>query len=124
MLIALWLPLQGYAAVAMPFCSSNARAHAGKAVASAHQQDGHSGHMNHDKVDHDAATGPDSGHGDADKLACNNCGPCHLACSPLIFAVTPSLGAPGNPVFQPVSAESLYFFFPEQPQRPPLSALL
>jgi MinD superfamily P-loop ATPase len=57
-------------------------------------------------------------------LACNNCGACQLACSPAISAVAPVAVLTGAFVLGASPADSPRFFYPEQLQRPPLSALL
>jgi ferredoxin len=122
-LISLWLPVQGYGAVAMPFCQQHGMAADGTGLAdSSHEHhDAHAGHMAHNDSSTDAAGNSHDEH-DASGLACNNCGACHLACSPSLTAVSPALIAIGNPVFSPTAAESPHSFFPEQLQRPPLPA--
>jgi ferredoxin len=128
-LISLWLPLQGYGAVAMPFCQQHGMAAAGAAHAEPSQEHhgGHSGHMAHADSPRDAAGVSLAGHGSSDAasgLACNNCGVCHLACSPAISAISSIAVVIGHSVLEPSPADSPHFFYPEQLQRPPLSALL
>jgi ferredoxin len=131
-LIALWLPLQGYTAVTMPFCQHSmamASAHFGNAGHSRHHHDGHSD-MTHSHAQGSASQSADADSsqtavmGEASGLACNNCGACHLACAPAIVAVVffPLLIA--GSVLESARADSPQFFYPEQPQRPPLPALL
>ena len=130
-LIALWLPLQGYAAVAMPFCQHSmaaASAHSANAGHAKHHHDGHPDGMRGDtegRVSPSADT--DSRQpavmGEASGLACNNCGACHLACAPALVAfVSVPLLIAGS-VLESALADSPHFFYPEQPQRPPLPAL-
>lgn len=127
--IAFWLPLQGYGAVAMPFCEHGPAMPASSDVIPAHveEKNGHTGyagmqHHDHPAVDHHAAA-PE---GSADKPAgpgCNDCGACHLACAPLIVSAVPHVVNSGSPVYDLPPAESLKSVSPEQLQRPPLSAL-
>jgi ferredoxin len=128
-LISLWLPVQGYGAVAMPFCQQHGMAAAGAAHAEPSQEHhvGHSGHMAHKDSPRDTAgiSHVEHGSGDATSgLACNNCGACHLACSPAISAIAPIAVLIGASVLESAPADSPRFFYPEQLHRPPLSALL
>ena len=129
-LIALWLPLQGYAAVAMPFCQhSMARdsTHQANADHSRHRHDGHSGHITQTGVPNDIAGISHTDHvgnDDVSGLGCNNCDTCHLACSPVISAVVPLHLSIGGSVLESAPADVPPFYYPEQLQRPPLSALL
>jgi hypothetical protein len=71
LLMALWLPFQAVVAVAMPFCQDMADS------APSHQHHGeHHG-------DAGASGDPDDGN-HAFPLQCNDCGPCHLACAPMV----------------------------------------
>jgi hypothetical protein len=127
-LISLWLPLQGYGAVAMPFCQQHGTAAAAFPADTSHvHHDARPGHMAHHASPNDAAgiSLSQSGGGDVTSgLACNNCGACQLACSPAISAVAPVAVLNGAFVLEPSPADSPRFFYPEQLQRPPLSALL
>ena len=130
--IVLWLPLQGYAAVAMPFCQHNmaansAHTHNGTADHSQHHHDGHSGHMAQTDAPNDRAGISHTSHVGSDDtggLRCNNCGACHLACAPAIVAIVSVPLLITGSVLESALADSPQFFYPEQPQRPPLSALL
>jgi ferredoxin len=129
LLISLWLPVQGYGAIAMPFCQQHGMAGAGASHtgASHEQHAGHSDHMAHHDSPSDAAGISHAEHaGDdaASSLTCNNCGACHLACSPAISAISSIAVLTGRSVLEPSPADSPHFFYPEQLQRPPLSALL
>ena len=131
-LIALWLPLQGYAAVAMPFCQHRmaaASAHPGIADHSGHHHDGHSD-LTRSHAQGSTSQSADAGSpqiavmGEASGLACNNCGACHLACAPAIVALVSVPLLIAGSVLESAPADSLQFFYPEQTQRPPLPALL
>jgi hypothetical protein len=131
-LIALWLPLQGYAAVAMPFCQHRmaaASVHPGIADHSRHHHDGHSD-MTRSHAQGSISQSADAGSqqtavmGETSGLACNNCGVCHLVCAPAIVSiVSVSLLIAGS-VLESALADAPQFFYPEQAQRPPLPALL
>jgi len=131
-LIALWLPLQGYAAVAMPFCQHSmaaASVHAGDADHSRHHHDGHSdmtrGHAHGStSQSSDAGSPQTAAMGEASGLACNDCGACHLACAPAIVAIVSFPVLIAGTVLESALADSPQLFYPEQPQRPPLPALL
>ena len=129
-LIALWLPLHGYVAIAMPFCEHNMAAAStlrGAADHSRHHHGGHSDFETQTDVSIDAADiahGSHIGSNDASGLGCNNCGTCHLACSPVISAITPAYLPIGGSVLEPTPTDAPHFYYPEQLQRPPLSALL
>ncbi len=96
-LIALWLPLQAAAAVAMTFCR-----HAPEPVAA------EATHC-HGHVVNAAA-------GDID---CDNCGLCHLASAGFLLAPTDSFMLPAASILvpQPVIASASHI--PEPPQQPP-----
>jgi ferredoxin len=131
-LIALWLPLQGYTAVTMPFCQHRmaaASAHSGNADHSQHHHDGHSdrarGHAQGNTSQSSDADSPQpAAMGEASGLACNNCGACHLACAPAIVAIVSVPLLIAGSVLESALADSLQLFYPEQPQRPPLPTLL
>ena len=124
-LIALWLPLQGYAAVAMPFCQHS------MAAASAHSgnPDHSVAHPGHGTAAHGDQAADHSGHSNTvtDKgstLACNNCGACHLACSPLLLSAPVVFAVAETAVFETKFLQSFLSFSPEQLQRPPLPAFV
>ena len=114
----LWLPVQGFAAVAMPFCQ-HALGHSGAVQTKDAPSDHHQHNHHHEK---------DSGNSDQSNglpigLSCNDCGSCHLACSPVVpcavVAVLPSWGHVYNPLL--LASDSL--FIPEQLKPPPLAAI-
>jgi hypothetical protein len=100
-LVLLWLPLQGVAAVLMPFCEQAQPAAAG-----------HAGHHEHQAADQHQPPAP---HG------CDECGVCHLACAPgMPGAAGLLLGwtANGHTGSAPQAPPQ---FIPDQPHRPPLA---
>jgi hypothetical protein len=118
--VLMWLPLQGVAAIAMPFCrQADAPLAVGDASGGDHDHHGHHGdhHSQHDGDDHTAPAPSDDGI----PLTCNDCGPCHLACAPA--AVSAGTGAvvavftTERPFGEPSKPRA---FIPEQPKRPPL----
>jgi ferredoxin len=131
-LIALWLPLQGYAAVAMPFCQHSMGAASTHAENFGHSRDHHDSHSDRtrgDAQDNDfqsAETGSPqtAAMGEASGLACNNCGACHLACAPAIVAIMSVPLLIADSVLESALVDSPQRFYPEQPQHPPLPALL
>ena len=127
-LIALWLPLQGYGAVTMPFCEHGMGV-AANAADSGHRGDhsiAHPGHgvaaqghhATHHSVHSETATDKGS------TLACNNCGACHLACSPLLLSAPIVLAVAETADFETKPSQSFLSFSPEQLQRPPLPAFV
>jgi hypothetical protein len=115
--VMLWLPMQGFAAVAMPFCMHALGDSGGVQMNGAH----HHQHHNHH--------GPSPGDTHHDQstptgLLCNECGACHLACAPVAPCVTVSLVAPGGHAFGFLPPASPSLFIPEQLERPPLSAIV
>jgi hypothetical protein len=128
LLMILWLPLQGVAAVAMPFCkhafappaSAGATAQTNLHDGTQHAHHGHSGSSSHqhDAADTGAQDREDSG------LACNDCGACHLACSPAAPASSAIVGAIDAEGFVQSSPTLPKLFIPEQRNRPPLTAIV
>jgi hypothetical protein len=117
-IVILWLPLQGYAAVAMPFCK-----HGMGDTASAQMNAGdHQHHQHH----HQGKPGDDSHrHGGSTMgFSCSDCGACQLACCSFIPPDTADLTRPltrgGYDIALPAA---LYPFIPETPSRPPLTAI-
>lgn len=122
--IALWLPLQGYGAVAMPFCEHGPAMPDASAAAPAHTH-AHAGHDGLSHHDHTAGSqaGSQLTADNPSPLGCNNCGACQLACAPLIVATVTHSATTGSPVYDPLPVASLTSVSPEQLQRPPLPAL-
>jgi len=122
--MVLWLPLQGFAAVAMPFCK-----HAMHGMASIGAGNGHAGqqtvaqHAHHRPgITTDGAT-PGTHHQGSVGLDCNDCGACHLACAPAVLPAQRDLVAMGGKHYTPVSPSIPPLFVPEQHKRPPLAAI-
>jgi len=129
-LMLLWLPLQGYAAVAMPFCR-----HGFHGTASGHM-DAQSlvqidmRHVHHgaqstaDPHEHHAGHASMHHHGDSPgTLACHDCGVCHLACSPAASTSRYIVEALGAQSFVLFSLTLPPLFVPEQRTPPPLAAV-
>lgn len=94
LLFAFWLPLQGLAAVAMPFCAGiEAPAAADQAPGHGPQHDRHDvRHDGHDHGhDHGGRAGDDAGHAGLDFSGCDRCGLCHMACAYPVPAVAAAL---------------------------------
>lgn len=123
-LIVLWLPLQGFAAVTMPFCK-----HAMHGPQSIVAGDGHLGEQAvADHAHHRAAVtaddaAPGTHHQGSIGLDCNDCGACHLACAPAVLPAQPAVLAVGGEHYTPVSPSFPPLFVPEQRNRPPLAAV-
>src|SRR5262245_16276050 len=116
-LLLAWLPLQGFAAVAMPFCRH--ALHTPVDASAGHRHDGAAGGTEH-RGHHGTAS--DEAPSTGKPLTCNDCGACQLACAP---AAPPAVGvaalAPTHAgVFAPEPCEP-GGFIPEQPKRPPLT---
>jgi len=118
----LWLPLQGYAALAMPFCKHGF--HMSEHATAQSPVQVHTGAQGIlDSRQHAAHASLHQHGGAPDSLVCNDCGVCHLACSPT---------APASPAaVEPIGAESFVqfspmlppLFVPEQRTPPPLAAI-
>jgi hypothetical protein len=110
-LLIAWLPVQGFAAAAMPFCKhmhDGSGSHQSMPAVHEHHHNGGGGDLEH----HTALAG----------LACDDCFACHLACG--------SLMTTGHFFIAEISAQhalharaasAAYYFYPEQPSRPPLT---
>lgn len=121
-----WLPLQGIAAVDMPFCQhalpGASHRHAGveTGVTQQHgpQSDARASH-HHSAMHSTLATrAPNPS---LAELGCNDCGACHLACAAMIPVSLPMmLGAPVSAP-TPGPLQTLLEFTPQQPDPPPLA---
>jgi hypothetical protein len=123
LLMALWLPINGYGALNMPYCQHGS---AGMSVGAAMPGGDHSGMPHHADADSRAAHHGESAGATCEAesaLECNNCGVCHLACSPLLMSESIMFKPIGQNVFDVQVQPSLLSFSPEQPQRPPKAAL-
>ncbi len=111
-LLMLWFPVQGWAALAMPFCQHSANAAVAVELAAPMNAD----HCQHHVEQNDAADAKATS-----SLQCDQCTTCHLAHAPILLHPPVSLPAPV--LAQRAESETAYYYqiFPEQPQRPPLS---
>ena len=116
----LWLPMRGFAAVAMPFCMHALGDSDGVQMNVAHHDHTHHKHLDHSPLP--AYTHYHQGH--TTGLLCNECGACHLACAPLAPCVTVSFVVPCGHTFGDLPPASPSLFVPEQLERPPLSAIV
>ena len=116
-LMIVWLPVQGFAAVAMPFCK-HALGHSAAAQTAGDKHDHQKHHLHHGAPGENAHDAGSSG------LLCDDCGACHLACSSSIVPATVVIVLPAAQYTYYLSPPtSLYLFYPEQPSRPPLTAI-
>ncbi len=129
-LMILWLPLQGFAAVAMPFCTH------GSHVSLSAQHIGHPLAHTETRHFHGLARGASDSHlyqtvhantprhdGPPSGLACNDCGMCHLACSPVAPSWLNAIERMYVECFAQFSPALPPTFVPEQLTPPPLSAI-
>ena len=128
--LVLWLPLQGYSAVAMPLCNRGASMETGVATAEASATASHL-HESHDDG-HSSPDGHYSGHQDHQSknpakehagLGCNGCEPCKLACAPVIGVVSADIVVLGSPVYDRPADIVLTSVSPDRLRRPPRAAL-
>jgi hypothetical protein len=129
-LMLLWLPLQGYAAVAMPFCKHGFHGTASghmNAQSLVHVEMGHVHHgarSTSDSHEHHAArAGMHHQGGSQGTLDCHDCGVCHLACSPAAPTSHNAIEALGAQCFVLFSPTLPPLFVPEQRTPPPLAAV-
>jgi hypothetical protein len=107
--LLLWLPLQSWAGVAMPFCKHAMHGNTQSMSPAQAHPDGHAHHP-----------APPAGHSDAD-TACNDCGACHLACAPALPMPDVAFWMPACSTQCTLSALSFSLFDPEQSKRPPIA---
>lgn len=105
LLLLTTLPLQGYAAVAMPFCQHSA--------AKSAQALDHSQHKDH------AAAHSDS---QAANPGCDDCAYCQACASPVLPTIQRDSTATRGPAYHARGVVRFIGFTPEQPHRPPLGA--
>jgi ferredoxin len=115
--LLLWLPLQGLAAVTMPFCRHALDADTQPAA----QPQAHAQHSHHAQ-EHGAPVQERHAADDPGGLACNDCGACHLACAAVMLSEPPvhtlALAAARVNLPPPLSPPALVL---DQPNPPPLS---
>jgi hypothetical protein len=113
-LLIAWLPVQGLAAVAMPFCKhmqDGSGSHRIMPAGNDHHQ--HGGHG--EELDHHAGFAG---------IACDDCSACHLASGSLMLtADVVIVEIRAEHALHPRACALRYFFFPEQPSRPPLTTI-
>ena len=113
LLMMFWLLLQGFAAVAMPFCD-HVTHRAATADAHAHHSMHHA-HAGHGMQDHQL---PPEG---SATLDCDNCGACNLACTPVVPAHSAAHQVLAAYAYNDRVPALRRLFIPEQPLHPPLS---
>ena len=125
----LWVPLQGYAAVAMPFCKHGFHASASEHMTAQSLVHVGTQHVHHgaqstsgSHQEHAAHAGMHRPDGSPDGLVCNDCGVCHLACSPAALTSPSAVEPVGAQSFMQFSPTLPPLFVPEQRTRPPLAA--
>jgi hypothetical protein len=119
LLMSLWLPLQGVAAVVMPFCKHSLVA--GTEIShAAHETTANGEHSGHHGHHHDGQSSGDGGKSAAS--ACDDCGHCHLSCASTLPAAelrtSVTAIAAGPYSIQPALAGIV----PHHLKRPPLLA--
>ncbi len=123
--LILWLPLQGIASVAMPFCRHAERTDVSAAFgtdayadyAPGAHRDGSQHHHDASEDSHNAGHGSDHG----SILSCNDCGTCQLACAPAVPSpLWQALAPPATSQRIAIDPSALLTFVPEQPNPPPL----
>jgi hypothetical protein len=127
LLMIFWLPVQGYAAIAMPFCQHALHgAPVGHISVAAAQGVGHGNipdHAHHSAVSSSERVSPAGNHQHSPAIDCNDCGVCHLACSLAMVSVRYEPAAPQRERFALISPAVPPLFVPEQPKRPPLATV-
>ena len=121
--LVLWLPVQGIASVAMPFCRHAEGADVAPPDAPRAADHAPAVHVGDSEHCHPSADGEhDSRAGDHSfSFSCNDCGACHLACAPaMTSALWDALALPATSQRIAVDPSSPLTFVPEQPKRPPL----
>lgn len=124
-LMILWLPLQGFAAVAMPFCKHgfHASVHAIGQSPLAHAEKTRHVHADTQNTTESNTLHADTHHTEG-SLACNDCGVCHLACSPLAPNSLNTIERVCGQSFMQFSRALPPAFIPEQHTPPPLGAIV
>jgi ferredoxin len=113
LLMMLWLPLQGFAAMAMPICP-HALGHAAASAPANHA------HMHHSHAGHHESRAPASDQ--QTDSNCVKCGACHLACTPAAPAWLMTLRIEAGQRYQLDVPATPALFIPDQPHPPPAVA--
>jgi hypothetical protein len=119
-----WLPLQGFAAIAMPFCKHgfHASEHGISQSSLGHAETRHV-HAGVQSAS-DSLTLHANTHHREGALACNACGVCRLACSPLAPTSLNAIERVSAQSFMQFSPALPPAFVPEQPTPPPLGTIV
>lgn len=107
-IMLLWLPLQGYAALSMPFCQDTHHHHA---MSGTQDSDG------------DCCPGEEHDGHHTKALTCDDCSFCHLCTQGALFFNLPPVADNVTKVEPSHSTTAFKLYFPEQPQRPPLARI-
>jgi hypothetical protein len=116
--VTLWLAVQGFAAVAMPFCP-HALGNSSAVQTNGTHSDRHQHSHHHGKTSGDS----DRSNGLPIGLSCNDCGACHLACSPVVPYVVIAVISSCGHIYNSLLPASESLFIPEQLKPPPLTAI-
>jgi hypothetical protein len=124
LLMMLWLPLQGVAAVAMPFCMESARPGVDAATSNPHLDHQHVAGVHSEDVNASKVPGTSHTprHGEhSPHLQCNDCGVCHLACAPMVGVAVQTQVVPDSETFSssPQAFPPAHLLDPPHP--PPLA---
>lgn len=122
-MLLLWLPFKGWAAVAMPFCSHTRNGEADAKHIAVHQQSAdHLPNLGAESSTHDGSHHAAQGHSEHAKLSCNDCGACHLACAPAASSAALRLSLTISSPPPHCAPQLLTLFEPELRKPPPLVA--
>lgn len=115
-LLILWFPVQGWAALAMPTCQHAAHKAKAVEVLSPSAMEGSERCPHHSEApSHHSEAQPV-----ADVAQCDHCTACHLAHSPMLTPLPLNLPCAAPAQRAENAAVFYYQLFLEQPQRPPL----
>jgi hypothetical protein len=107
--LLLWLPLQGFAATGMSFCRHDHTPPPAMQIG-----------MHHDHHGGDCSHGQDTPSASS-QTPCDDCGYCHLGGAPALLPTFFGFNDTARFSFEFIFDSHLSLFFPEQPQRPPLT---
>jgi hypothetical protein len=112
--VLLWLPLQGFTAVAMPFCRSTT-GHWSQPTEREHEEQcpHQHGAQGRDGTDRHAHAPMD--------VQCNDCGSCQLACAPAVPCKTVEIPTMSIRTLRFGESNLNVRFIPDPPNPPPLS---
>jgi hypothetical protein len=124
LLMMLWLPLRGVAAVAMPFCNESPQPVTDASASNPHHAHGHGGAVPSEDLKPSGARGTSETSQDGAHplhLQCNDCGACHLACAPVLGVAAQVLCVPVSQHFSSLPQASPPARPLDQPHPPPLA---